>query len=87
MTDKQTVTIQGKDYVEEDLPLEIRQLISINKTWNKDLVDAKLEVSKVEAALRELAREIVDKITAIESQAIAAKEAADATDGAANDEG
>lgn len=67
----QTININGKDYVLADLSDAIRSLINVYSTWQNDLVEAqkafteaKLEIAKTEAAMRDLTREIVVAVEA-----------------------
>lgn len=57
-----TITIAGKTYNEADLSDKTKQLVSIYRKWNQDLMEARLDMSKTEAALRELSREIVESV-------------------------
>lgn len=57
-----TITISGKVYDEATLPEKSKQLIAIYRKWNQELLDSRLETSKLEAALRELSREVVESV-------------------------
>lgn len=67
----QTININGKDYVLADLSDAVRTLVNVYSTWQNDLIEAqkalteaKLELAKTEAALRDLTREIVAEVEA-----------------------
>lgn len=54
-----TVTIDGNDYEIEKLSPAARALLSFYQTWSNELASARLEVAKLEAALRQLSTEII----------------------------
>lgn len=54
-----TVTIDGVDYEVEKLSPAVRSLLSFYQTWSGELAAARLEVAKLEAALRQLSTEII----------------------------
>jgi len=53
-----TVMIDGTDYEIDKLTPAARTLISFYQTWSNELAVARLEVAKLEAALRQLSTEI-----------------------------
>lgn len=58
----QTITVDGVQY---DLTLfsdEVKKLIAIHQNWEQKVVDARLEVARSEAAVRDLTRELINKI-------------------------
>lgn len=72
----QTININGKDYVLADLSDSVRSLINVYSTWQNDLAEAqkalteaKLEIAKTEAAMRDLTREIVAAVEATPAEA------------------
>jgi predicted nucleotide-binding protein len=56
------ITIQDKEYNEAELPVDLQKLISIYRKWTAEATEAKLEITKIEAACKELSREIVKNI-------------------------
>lgn len=58
----QTVVINGKTYLETALPEQVRKLIEVYRRWVHECNEAKLEVSKCEAALRSLSNEIASHV-------------------------
>lgn len=54
-----TVTIDGVDYEIEKLSPAVRALLGFYQTWSGELAAARLEVAKLEAALRQLSAEII----------------------------
>lgn len=58
------VTIQDKEYDENALPSEVQQLIAIYRKWTNEVAEARLEVTKIDAAIKELSREVVSRIDA-----------------------
>ncbi len=59
MSQVPTVTIDGVEYEVEKLSPAARSLISFYQTWSGELASARLEVAKLEAALRQLSSEII----------------------------
>jgi len=57
-----TVLIDGTDYEIEKLSPAARTLISFYQTWSNELAVARLEVAKLEAALRQLSTEIISTV-------------------------
>ena len=50
MTDQkqiQTLSVQGKEYIVEDLPKDLQRLLELYSTWEAELVDTKIEVFKL----------------------------------------
>ncbi len=60
--ERKTIKIGEKDYFEDTLPSNVKQLIQIYSQWNADVVKARLKVSKNEAAIRDIFREILEAV-------------------------
>jgi hypothetical protein len=59
MSEKEsTITIEDKEYKFDDLTEQQQSLVSIYRTWSKELNGLRLDVAKTESALRDLTREI-----------------------------
>ncbi|KKL96423.1 hypothetical protein LCGC14_1844620 [marine sediment metagenome] len=72
-----TVTIDNVEYKISDLTENEQRLIEVYKTWKDEELVAQREVMKLQAAQREIAREIVlDVRRTLEATAAAAEEAA-----------
>ena len=56
------LVLDGVEHVVADLPVEIRDLISVYNTWSDELKKAKVEVFKLEAAQRGLTQEIEQRV-------------------------
>lgn len=52
------VTIGGKAYQFSILPKEVQDLIAVYSKWERELADAKVEVFKLEAAMKGVSKEI-----------------------------
>lgn len=52
------VSIGGKSYPFSQLPKDLQDLITVYTRWEKELADAKVEVFKLEAALKGISKEI-----------------------------
>jgi hypothetical protein len=52
------VTMKGKQYILATLPKEIQDLISVYVRFEGELSNAKVEVFKLEAAMKQVGREI-----------------------------
>lgn len=63
---QETIMINDKLYVMDDLPEQVKQLIGVYRKWATDLSEARLEVAKHEAAMRDLASEISRTVAASE---------------------
>jgi chromosome segregation ATPase len=68
-TKTQSISINGKDYDLATMSDSVKSLISVYNTWQNDLAEAnkafteaKLEIAKTEAALRDLTREIIEAV-------------------------
>ena len=61
-----TLTLGGKDYDTEALPGELQNLINIFSTWEGELRQARVEVYKLEAAVKSIALEIEMRIKQLE---------------------
>lgn len=57
--DLKIINVDDTPYAVEQLPEEIQQLVGIMNTWLHDEADAKSELLKVQAAIRDVSREIV----------------------------
>ncbi len=57
-----SITIGEKSFVVADLPKELQVLIAVFDEWRQDEQDAKTEMLKCAAAVRDLQREMYDKI-------------------------
>lgn len=53
------LTVDGTTYVVSDLSQNVQRLVQIYNHWRQQQVDARLELSKIDAALRSLSNEIV----------------------------
>lgn len=58
------ITIKEKNYVLSELSKDIQDLVSIYKRWEIELSDRKIEVFKIEAALKSVGKEIEVRIEA-----------------------
>jgi len=61
--EKNVITIEDKEYTIDELTDEQRSLVGIYRSWSSELNELRLEVAKVEAALRDLTREITSSVT------------------------
>jgi hypothetical protein len=66
---EQTITFNEKPYVISSLPKELQELIQIHQQWSNDQIKAKLEVFKLDAALRGLISEMETRFSALETPA------------------
>lgn len=57
-----TITIDGVEHEVAKLGAQVQLLMDIHAEWRKQLADARLEVAKHEAALRNLEAEIADTV-------------------------
>jgi len=55
---KELIRINNVEYEAGDLPQQVLDLLRVYRGWSEDLIEARLEVAKNEAALRDLASEI-----------------------------
>jgi len=79
-----TVTIDNVEYKISDLTENEQRLIEVYKTWKDEELVAQREVMKLQAAQREIAREIVlDVRRTLEATAAAAAAASEAAAAAA----
>jgi hypothetical protein len=60
----QTITVDGVQYDLTIFSDEVKKLISIHQNWEHKVVEARLEVARSEAAVRDLTRELINKIKA-----------------------
>lgn len=70
--EQQTITIENKQYPVAELSPKVQQLIGIFQRWQAELVEKRLEVAKVEAATRDISREIIETVKADEAAKVAA---------------
>jgi len=61
--EKNVITIEDKEYTIDELTDAQRSLVGIYRSWSSELNELRLEVAKVEAALRDLTREITSSVT------------------------
>ena len=57
-----TITIDGVEHETAALGAQVQLLMEIHAEWRRQLADARLEVAKHEAALRNLEAEIADTV-------------------------
>lgn len=57
-----TVNIDGKTYVVDDLSDATKKLLTIHSKWSDELADVRIEAAKLEAAMRDLTREIIEAV-------------------------
>lgn len=64
MTSEQikTITVDGIEHQLDIFPKEVQQLVSIHQQWEAKLIDRRLDLALVEAAIRDLTRELSAKI-------------------------
>jgi hypothetical protein len=68
MTDStQVLAIGGKEYAVTDLPADVQNLLGIYAIWEGELKTAKIEVFKLEAAIKGLSSEIEIRLKQHES--------------------
>ncbi len=71
MSEKEsTITIEDKEYKFDDLTEQQQSLVSIYRTWSKELNDLRLDVAKTESALRDLTREITSSFKEEEEEEV-----------------
>ena len=58
-----TITIDEKEYNFDELTEEQKGLVNIYRTWSTDLNDLRLEIAKLESALRDLTRDITSSVS------------------------
>lgn len=59
-----TITIDGVEHTVADLPPAVGALVSVHTRWANELADARYEVAKTEAAIRQVEAEIVRAVKA-----------------------
>ena len=69
--EEQTITFNEKPYVISTLPKELQELIQIHQKWSADIIDAKLEVFKLEAATRGLIVEMENRFKLVDEETAA----------------
>jgi hypothetical protein len=71
MSEKEsTITIEDKEYKFDDLTEQQQSLVSIYRTWSKELNGLRLDVAKTESALRDLTREITSSFKEEEEEEV-----------------
>jgi hypothetical protein len=71
MSEKEsTITIEDKEYKFDDLTEQQQSLVSIYRTWSKELNGLRLDVAKTESALRDLTREITSSFNEEEEEEV-----------------
>ena len=60
----QTITVDGEQYLLAQFSTEVQKLVGIHQNWEHKIVEARLEVARSEAAVRDLTRELIAKIQA-----------------------
>jgi len=57
-----TITVDGVEHQVADLSVQTQTLVSIHTAWREELQKARLEVAKLEAALRSLEVELLASV-------------------------
>jgi hypothetical protein len=57
-----TITVDGVEYQVANLSVQTQALVTIHTTWREELQKARLEVAKLEAALRSLEVELLTSV-------------------------
>lgn len=57
-----TITVEGVEHDLSIFPIEVQRLVSIHQTWESKMIDKRLDLAMIEAALRDLTRELTVKI-------------------------
>ena len=73
----QTVTIDGEQYVFDDLSDEIKNMIALWNAWNVDLQKSKSEVIKNETAMYKISMDITRAVKEPTSRSTANKSSTD----------
>ena len=76
--EEQFMNLNGKQYPLSQLPPDIRDLINIHQSWEKELVEQRVAVFKTEAAIKALATEVAARTEKLEADIAAAKAAEEA---------
>lgn len=58
VVDTPTITVNGKTFDIESLPGDIKELIGLYQLWEGELIEARREAFKIEAALKGLTTEL-----------------------------
>jgi len=66
--DIKVLNVDDVPYAVDQLPEDIKELIDIFNMWNRDEVDARLALMKVQAAKRDLSRSIIDKVRKMKTE-------------------
>lgn len=57
-----TITVDGVEHELAGFPADVQRLVSIHQHWEGKLIEARLQVPMIEAAIRDLTRELTTKI-------------------------
>ena len=75
---QETIQINDKMYEIASLPPVVQELVAVYRKWISELNDARLEVAKHEAAIRDLAGEINRAMASVEAAAAQEEKQAEA---------
>src|SRR5574343_584831 len=64
----QILRIDGAEFMMDDLSPEVRLLVGYYNKWNAELSEAKLEVAKIESAVRECIRELKGEVASLRAR-------------------
>ena len=78
-----TITVDGVEHELSSFSNEIQKLVAIHQKWESDLVEKRLGLALIEAALRDLTRELSGKIKESLEAAVEVAPEAEATEVAA----
>lgn len=59
-----TITVDGVEHEVEKFSDKVKQLVGIHTRWRTELLDARLEVAKTEAAIRSVEAELSQNVAA-----------------------
>jgi ketopantoate reductase len=57
-----TITVDGVEHELATFPTDVQRLVGIHQHWEAKLIEARLQVPMIEAAIRDLTRELTGKI-------------------------
>ena len=60
--DIKVLNVDGTPHVVNDLPEGVQRMVEIYNNWRQEEIDAKMEVMKVEGAMRNLSGEIIQAV-------------------------
>ena len=72
-----SITIDGVEHQVADLPTEVATLVAVHTRWANELADARYEVAKHEAAIRQVEAEIVRAVKTASAEVAAETPAAE----------